>query len=150
MKENYSIGLLIFSSESMQNNFIGEEVVIGMCWNSEAEYIIQKDSRFAFLFPKEGAIMSIDNFAILRNSKNIINAHKFINFIMRPEISKIIMENFLITIPNFKAKNLLSEKIIANDILFPNNFQVQNSVMQEYLHGITNKYLALWERLKEF
>ena len=140
----------LLASESMQNNFISEEVLIGMCWNSEAEYIIQNDSRFAFLFPKEGSIMSIDNFAILHNSKNIINAYKFINFVMRPDISKEIMEYFLITIPNFKAKNLLREAITAKNILFPSNDQVQNSILHEYLYDINNKYLALWERLKEF
>jgi spermidine/putrescine transport system substrate-binding protein len=138
----------LLSSESIQSSFATEEVSIGMCWNAEAGNLMRRDSRFAFFLPQEGPITSIDNFVVLKNAKNTENAYKFINFIMRPEVSKQIMERFLITIPNSAARKMLSENITKNNTLFPRDVQDAKIIVQEDLQGMNNKYIELWERLK--
>ncbi|GMO23238.1 MAG: extracellular solute-binding protein [Termitinemataceae bacterium] len=46
--------------------------------------VLVKDTEF--FFPKEGGPGYIDSMCILKNSKNYDNAHKFIDFIHRPEV----------------------------------------------------------------
>lgn len=61
-----------------------------------------------FVYPIEGAIMWMDNMVIPKNAKNNDNAHKFIDFILRPENSALISEEIGYGTPNTPAKSLMS------------------------------------------
>ena len=67
-----------------------------------------------FVIPKEGSTFTFDNFAILKNSPNPDLAHKFINFIYRPEISAENMDEIMYITPNTEGMKLVSETLRKN------------------------------------
>ncbi len=63
--------------------------------------------------------MFIDNLAIPKGAKHVDAAHKFINYILRPEVSRKISEEFPYTNPNVEARKLLTPEERANPASYP-------------------------------
>lgn len=132
----------LFALESLQQDFLSEEVVIGSAWNTEASNLIKYHNNFKFIFPKEGALLSVDNFAILQNAKNKQNAHKFIDFIYEREISKTLINEYSLLIPNQKVQyyyqNHLNDSIIGNSIM-----------LQDIRKENIKSYNLYWNKIKD-
>ncbi len=138
----------LISSELVKDSFVNEEVVLGVAWNSDAGRAMKENDHLRFSFPKERALLSIDNFAILKTSKNIKNAHKFINFLLRPEISLQCVDELFITIPNIKMKKLFVDKYDENKVLFPNMDVWKNAVINKDVGNSIKIYDKYWGMLK--
>ena len=83
-KEN----ILKFDSESFGKGFTDGEylVVHGYYENIVAHITDEQAENMEFFIPENGAQMYIDSMVILKGSKNIENAYKFMNYIYRPEV----------------------------------------------------------------
>lgn len=138
----------LFASESTKQYYLSGDVVIGMSWNADAYETILEDENLKFVYPKEGAIFSMDNFVMLRNAKNKENAYKFIDFICRPDISKEIIEEIGSSIPNLAAKDLLDSEFKNNEIIFPSSEVVNKSIIHNDLGESIKLYTKYWNMLK--
>jgi len=80
--------ILKFDSESFGKGFTNGEylVVHGYYENIVAHMTYEQAENMVFFIPKKGAQMYIDSMVILKGAKNIENAHKFIDYIYRPEV----------------------------------------------------------------
>ena len=63
--------------------------------------------------------MFIDNLAIPKGAPHKAAAEKFINYICRPEVSKLISDEFPYTNPNLEARKLLTPEQLANKASYP-------------------------------
>jgi len=75
--------------------------------------------KIAFTIPKEGAMLWIDQMAIPADAPHPDNAHKFINFILRPEIAAGISNEVAYANPNAKATPLVDPEIRKNPNIYP-------------------------------
>ena len=102
-------------SDSPKTAMLNAETSIGYIWNAEIAICIQENpSDFAVIYPDEGSYLFIDSFVILDGAKNQENALKFIDFILRPEISAQISAEFPYTNPNKAAIALLTDDYKKN------------------------------------
>ncbi|MDR2708397.1 MAG: spermidine/putrescine ABC transporter substrate-binding protein [Elusimicrobiota bacterium] len=102
-------------SDSPKTAMLNGETSIGYMWAAEIAIAMQeKPDTFEVVFPKEGAYLFIDNFVILKNAKNFENAKRFIEFILRPEISAQISEQYPYVNPNKEALKLLPASYLDN------------------------------------
>jgi len=87
INEEWKPNLLKFDAEAFAKNFAAGEawVVQGYAENIFGEYDPAKASDVDFFIPAEGGPMYIDSMVILKGSKNIDLALKFIDFIHRPD-----------------------------------------------------------------
>lgn len=72
----------------------------------------KKGIQIAYTVPSEGAQLWFDNLAIPRDSKNVVEAHEFINFLQEPEVAAR-NSNFI----SYANGNLSSQKFLHKDIL---------------------------------
>jgi spermidine/putrescine transport system substrate-binding protein len=88
--------LLKFDAEAFAKGFAAGEFWVsqGYAENIFAEYDAKRRSEVDFFIPKEGGPMYIDSMVILKGSKNAELAHKFIDFIHRPEIYAEFVDAF--------------------------------------------------------
>ena len=99
----------VYDSDSPKTALLNGDVDLGIVWSGEAAILIQEQGKkFAYVLPKEGAHMFIDNLAIPKGAENVEIAHKFINYVLRPDVSKKISEDFPYTNPNIEARKLLT------------------------------------------
>ena len=69
-----------FDSDSPKMFLISKEVDIGVIWNAEIAIAMNENSSIEVRYSREGTMLSIDNYAILKGSKTQENAYKFIDF----------------------------------------------------------------------
>ena len=83
-----------FDSDSPKTFLITEETEIGVIWNAEAEIAHEENPSIKIIYPKDGFAISLDNYAIVKGSKNKDNAYKFIDYILRDDVNKKITEEY--------------------------------------------------------
>jgi len=104
----------VFDSDSPKTALLNGDVDLGVIWSGEAAILYEQDKKFAFVLPEEGSHLYIDNLCVPTGAKNKLGAEMFINYVLRPEVSKLISDKFPYTNPNAEAKKLLSDAQRAN------------------------------------
>jgi spermidine/putrescine transport system permease protein len=109
----------VFDSDSPKTALLNGDVDIGIVWSGEAALLWNENKKFKYVLPAEGAHRFIDILAIPADAPHKAEAHALINYILRPEVSKIISENFPYTNPNVEARKLLTPEQLANPASYP-------------------------------
>ncbi len=109
----------VFDSDSPKTALLNGDVDIGVVWSGEGAILTEKDKKFTYIMPSEGTHMFIDSLAIPVGATNKIGAEMFIEYILRPEVSKLISDAFPYTNPNLEARKLLSKEQLANVASYP-------------------------------
>ena len=82
-----------FDSDAPKTFLITGEANIGIIWNAEAILAREENPNIKIVYPKSGYALSMDNYVIVKGSKNIENAYLFIDYLLRDEVcEKIIAE----------------------------------------------------------
>ena len=109
----------VFDSDSPKTALLNGDVDVGIVWSGEAAILWNQNRKFRYVIPAEGAHQFLDVLAIPANAKNRAAAHKFIDYILRPEVSVLISEAFPYTNPNRAARKLLPAAALANPASYP-------------------------------
>ncbi len=109
----------VYDSDSPKTALLNGDVDLGIVWSGEAAILWKEDKKFKYVLPKEGAHQFIDSLAVPKGAANKENAEKFINYILKPEVSALISADFPYTNPNVAARKLLSEEELANPASYP-------------------------------
>ncbi len=109
----------VYDSDSPKTALLGGEVDLGVVWSGEAAMLHNEDKKFAYVLPEEGAHQFVDLLAIPTAAENKDAAHQFINYVLRPEVSKLVSDAFPYTNPNSEARKLLTEEQRANPASYP-------------------------------
>ena len=78
-----------------------------------------KGVKIAFAVPKEGVLRSFDMLAIPADAPHPGNAHKFINFLLRADISAEFTKFRKFPAANLAAEKLLGPELLGDPIIFP-------------------------------
>lgn len=109
----------LYDSDSPKTALLNGDVDLGIVWSGEAAILFNENKKFRYVLPSEGAHRFIDSLAIPANAGNSDAAHKFIEYILRPEVSKLISADFPYTNPNVEARKLLTPEELANPASYP-------------------------------
>lgn len=140
--------VLVFNSDSPDTPYLQGEVDIGMQWTGSAYRAKSENPDIQFIFPKEGAIVWMDNYAIPKNAKNKDAAHKFIDFLLRPESAKEVIEIMGFSMPNEKVKTLLDESLVNDPLLFPPLEEIEKGILQKDVGNAVETYERYWNLLR--
>ncbi|MFT4415272.1 ABC transporter substrate-binding protein [Fredinandcohnia humi] len=100
-----------FDSDSPKTLLVSGEVKAGIVWDAEAILAARENPAIKMIFPEEGMNLWQDNFVIPKGAPHKENAEKFIDFILRPEISKEISMEYPYGNPNVEALKLLPDDV---------------------------------------
>lgn len=71
------------------------------------------------LVPKSGGLLFFDVMAIPKDAKNVENAHKWIDYIMRPEVHASLTNTVFYANPNKASLKYVKDSIAKNEAVFP-------------------------------
>ena len=140
--------VLLFNSDSPRLPYLAGEVNIGMIWNGEAWMAQEENPSIKYVYPAEGANFWIDSFAIPKGAKNIGNAHKFIDFMLRPDIAVLCVEENGFASPVTTALPLLSEEVRQSEVIFPPIEVIRAGEFQTDVGEALVIYQKYWEKLR--
>jgi spermidine/putrescine transport system substrate-binding protein len=109
----------VFDSDSPKTAFLNGDVDLGVIWSGEAAILYQQDKKYQYVLPEEGTHIYIDSLCVPFTAQNKVGAEMFINYTLRPEVSKQISDKFPYTNPNAEARKLLTPEQLANPASYP-------------------------------
>ncbi|MBR1376200.1 MAG: spermidine/putrescine ABC transporter substrate-binding protein [Bacilli bacterium] len=126
-----------YDSDSPKTFFITDEVDIGIMWSAEAILARDENPNINIIYPSEGHAISMDNYVILKGSKNVDNAYLFIDYLLRDDVSKKIIAEYPYISPNKSIYNTISL-----DDIFNKGYYVEN------IGSNIKEYDKLWADIK--
>ncbi|MEE4216518.1 MAG: extracellular solute-binding protein [Xanthomonadales bacterium] len=140
--------VLVFNSDAPREPFLAGDVSLGMIWNGEVVMAQEEDDAIRYVYPDEGAVFWVDSYVIPAGAENVDEAHRFIDFMMRPEIAQACVEYVGYATPNKAALELLDEETRNNPVIFPPAEVVENGEFQTDVGEAIELYNKYWEMLK--
>jgi len=138
----------VYDSDSPKTALLNGDVAIGVVWGGEGAILLNTDKKFQWVLPKEGTHLFVDSLAIPKGAKHPNNAMQFMNYILRPEVSKAISDEFPYLNPNREARALLSEEARQNSASFPPEEVVGRMILFKDIGGQASKVDEMVTSLK--
>ncbi|CAM3573458.1 spermidine/putrescine ABC transporter substrate-binding protein [Brevibacillus invocatus] len=107
-----------FDSDSPKTLMVNGEVNVAFVWGAEIALAQREKPQFKTVLPKEGLMISFDNFVIPAGAKHKKTAEAFINFLLEPEISAEISQSFPYINPNKAAHPMIDKEIMSNIAIY--------------------------------
>ena len=136
--------------DEVKEKLINSEAAMGVVFSGEALIILQQNPNMAFAVPKEGTNFWIDGWVITKDAQNVDNAHKFIDFMCRPDIAVKNFDYLGYSTPNTGVKDLEEDEEIKNSpIAFPSPEVYKGQETYKYLGNQMDEYYNnLWMQVK--
>jgi len=109
----------VFDSDSPKRALLDGDVDLGIVWSGEGALLLDEDPRFRWILPAEGSHRFVDSLAIPTGARHPDGAHRFLDWVLRPEVSARISAAYPYTNPNLAARKLLSPRQLANPASYP-------------------------------
>ena len=104
-----------FDSDSPKTFLITDEVELGVIWNAEAIIAQSINPDIEIIYPDDGFAISLDNYTLVKGAKNKENAYKFIDYLLREDVNKMITEEYPYINTTLQNENIESKEL--KDIL---------------------------------
>ena len=140
--------LKAYDSDSPKNFLITKEASIAVLWNAEAALAKEQNPNIEIVFPKEGIALSIDNFAILKGSKHTSDTYLFIDYILRANVMKEIIESYPYKNINTKADELLSDNYLFNEAANISDVNMEKGYFVKNIGEKIKLYDKIWAEIK--
>ena len=137
----------VFDVSAASRSMVAEEASIGAIWNGDGQLAMYENPDLSFIYPREGVVVWLDNFAITSGSDNVDNAHKFINFMLRPEVAIRCLEEYGYSTANRAAFDIMDDELKNNRVLNPTPEDLKNSAIVTGVGEAQSIYNKYWERL---
>lgn len=136
--------------DEVKDKMISGEAALGVVFSGEALMITTANPDTDFAIPKEGTNFWIDGWVITKDSENVDNAHRFIDFMSRPDIAVMNFDYLGYSSPNTQVYELEQNEEFKNSpIAFPDLEVYKNQETYKYLGNDMDKnYNRLWMQVK--
>jgi putrescine transport system substrate-binding protein len=111
-----------FDSSQYIDDLASGEICLAMGWSGDVFLAADEaadDIEAWYSIPVEGTVIWFDMMAIPADSKNVSNAHKFINYILRPQVAANITNYVWYSNPNMAANELVDPEIFEDAAIYP-------------------------------
>lgn len=138
-----------YNSADFANLLAAGDVDIAHGWNGELAEVVAADrERLAYVVPKEGGTLWIDNLAISKTAPNVDAAYRFLDFVMEPEIAARIVNGVHYAGANRAALPLIAPEIRDDPAVYPPKEVLDRCELIEDLGGTTQLLDQLWTEIK--
>jgi putrescine transport system substrate-binding protein len=144
-----------FSSAKMLIDLPNEEVCIAMSWSGDYAQAMMRGKQagkpvpLAYTTQKEGTLAWFDLWFIPADAPHPDNAHRFLDYLLRPEVAAPIVVETRYATPNLAAEKLIPRDILDDPAVFP-----PDEVRRKLYKGIIRDPIderrrsRLWSRVK--
>lgn len=138
-----------YNSSDFANLLAAGDVDVAHGFNGEmAEAVDAAPGRLAYVVPKEGGTLWVDNLAIPKTARNVDAAYVFLDFVMRPGIAARIVNDVHYAGANMAAFERIDEKIRTNPAIYPPQEVLDRCELIEDLGETTTLLDELWTEIK--
>lgn len=140
-----------YGVDDIRDKLSSGEAALGVIFSGEAINLMEANPDLKFQpAPKEGTNVWIDGWVIPRNARHVENAHKFIDFMCRPDIAAANFEELGYSTPNVTVREQVEEDLGEyTEVAFPPENVYKGQESYSYLGEELDKlYTKLWLQVK--
>lgn len=137
-----------FETNTPEDSLLSGEAIAGFMYSNQAAKALEQDDSLEAVFAKEGIPVYIDSFVMSKESLNQENTYKFLDFMMRPEISAKISETTQFTNVNTKSDEYLSDEFKNNPILNMSDEDSENTFFYINQEEVLEDYDFIYSEFK--
>lgn len=121
----------LFSSSGYINDMANGSICLALGWNGDINIARQRaidgktGQNIEALIPKTGGILFFDVMVIPADAPHPDNAHKFINYILRPEVDASLTNKVFYANPNKESRKFIKAEVANNPTVFPTDAQMK-------------------------
>ena len=135
--------------DEIYQKMIGGNAAIGVYYAGDVLTMIDENPDLEFILPEKGTNMFVDSMCIPKNAKNKKLAEKFINFMLKPDISAANIDYIYYSTPSTDAFQLLDEEVQTDERLYPSKEYLASCETYFNLPKSTRDYMSeLWIKVK--
>jgi spermidine/putrescine-binding protein len=105
-----------------KDRLIRGEAWLAQAFNGDALQAASAPERAAdigYVVPREGGTLWVDNLCIPKGAPNPGLAHRFIDYLLRPEVAAAISKAVRFATPNAEAQKLLPRELLEDPLVYP-------------------------------
>jgi putrescine transport system substrate-binding protein len=116
-----------FDSVEYMNSLADGDLCIAMSWSSDYSNIMARSREsgtnlnLAFTIPREGANLNFSSLLIPADAPHPVAAHKFLNFILKPDVIAAITNEIYYGNSNRAANSLVRPEILKDPAIYPDD-----------------------------
>ena len=137
-----------FENEQYKTGLASGEFLLTHGYSGDLMLVQSENPDIQIAVPREGSALTFDDMVIPSSAVQVELAHKFINFILEPEVAAQLTEYIYFLCPNLPSYDLLDPEIRADPILFPPPDVVEKLEMIDDLGADNAKYTKIWDEIK--
>jgi spermidine/putrescine-binding protein len=108
-----------YTSDSYKERLISGDAWAALGWSGDLMQAADEGENIAVVVPEKGTMIWIDSMAIPKAAPNPELAHRFIDFLLRPEIAAQNAEYVSYATPNATARQLLPAELRDDPVIYP-------------------------------
>lgn len=143
----------LFSSSGYINDMANGSICVALGWSGDINIAKQRaidgktGQNIQALIPKTGGILFFDMMVIPADAPHPNNAHKFINYMMKPEVAAGLTNKVFYANANKASRPLIKPEIANNPTVFPSdadlkNMQAPDSLSSDIRRTMTRLYTS--------
>lgn len=140
--------VLAYVIDEGKDKMVAGEAALAVIWSGEATYGREENSDLEYAIPEEGTNLWFDVMAIPQGAKNKEGAHKFIDFMTRPDITLRNAEYTGYAIPNKTTRAMLPKEINEDRSIYPEEEDLENAEIFVNLGQTLKDYDRIWTEVK--
>ena len=138
-----------YNSSDFANLLAAGDVDLAQGWNGEmAAVVANAPDRLAYVVPKEGGTLWIDNLAIPKGTRNLDAAYAFIDYVLEPKTAAKIVNGVHYAAANQAAWPLIDDKIRRDPAIYPPKEVLDRCELIEDLGKTMPLIDELWTEIK--
>jgi len=111
--------LRAYINAEVRDQLVAGDVLAAQLWSTTAQQAIDETDKLDFCYPSEGFPLYPDVAVALRESRRQELAHKFIDYLLRPDVAAEIVKGARTATANGSARELLPTELQENPVLYP-------------------------------
>ncbi|UQZ90673.1 polyamine ABC transporter substrate-binding protein [Deltaproteobacteria bacterium Smac51] len=130
------------------NKVLSGVATVTQVYSGEGLRAQDEDPGVHYLIPEGGCEIWMDLLAIPKNAPNAAAAHKFINYILEPEVGAQLSTYTLFATPNAAAMEFIPEEHRTNPFLYPSAEEIKKMEYMQDLGEANRIYDEAWTMIK--
>ena len=109
--------LLAYDDTTFYSKLVSGEASLVQAWDGWCNYGIAEKPEIRYVIPKEGSDLWVDTMVVVESSQNKDAAHKFLDYILKADTGKWVVENIMYKTPNKAGMEAIDKSMLEK---YPN------------------------------
>ncbi len=137
-----------YDSGGFDQMLLSGDAWIAQAYSGQIAKAIAENPMIAYVIPKEGCTIFVDNMCIPRNSRSKELAHEFINFVLEARVAADIANGTGYSSVNLAGRALIRPELLTNEAAYPPRDAIERCEFIREIGPIVSFYDRLWTEVK--